>query len=485
MKHFNPVSCEYWADKLMIRPDALSAEEQNGLHEHIRACADCREQYLVVHQLSHDLQSLFVSLQPPQRQARLAQLKTYHAAQEGRLNSVYDKTLSTRRSTAEVPPWHTRLFGNVNIHEFPLSQKKLLSYSVMFAVIVITCVVMTTLLQVILGAPGSVVQADSLSLQGHPYESSENPGWVHTVAWSSNGYNIALILSDNHMEVWNTHTKKEMIVLKTEVAWGAGLAWSPDGKFLATIGIDDNINVLDVERCQLHSLEDACLPVLVYTGHNEPVNAIAWSPDGTKIASASDDKTVQVWNSKTGKLLRKYTDSTYGASETPGKFTSIAWSPDSQDIVSGDDNGHVQIWKALSGKLVLNYTGHLGDPITSVSWSPKGDSIASAGYKGILRVWNASTGKTSIKIYSVSTENNRNDPIYSVAWSPDGKALAFVSYNILQVRDAITGTMFSSHLTDTPGDDGNNSFFTVAWSPDGQQIVCGGQGDVFDFKLGG
>jgi WD40 repeat protein len=80
-------------------------------------------------------------------------------------------------------------------------------------------------------------------------------------------------------------------------------------------------------------------PTLIYRGHRDVLRAVAWSPDGTRIASGSYDKTVQVWNAITGDNVHIYR----GHSD---RVQAIAWSPDSQFIASASSDMTVQVWRA-------------------------------------------------------------------------------------------------------------------------------------------
>src|SRR6266487_7088454 len=120
-----------------------------------------------------------------------------------------------------------------------------------------------------------------------------------------------------------------------------------------------------------------------YHGHHNGITAVAWSPDGKLIASASFDKTVQVWNALTGQLYSVYR----GHSNW---LTAVAWSLDGKLIASAGFDKTVQIWDALTGRHILTYYGH-SDVVTDVKWSPGGNSIASTSYDKTVRVWNIGT----------------------------------------------------------------------------------------------
>src|SRR5579884_2572818 len=112
--------------------------------------------------------------------------------------------------------------------------------------------------------------------------------------------------------------------------------------------------------------------LLAYHGHTLSVQGVAWSPDGKSIASASGDGTVQVWDAATGKLL--YTHS----SPSQFGFNAVAWSPDGTRLAAACADNTVQVWDAFTGAHPLTYRGH-NAPVLSVAWSPDGRQIASAG----------------------------------------------------------------------------------------------------------
>jgi WD40 repeat protein len=137
------------------------------------------------------------------------------------------------------------------------------------------------------------------------------------------------------------------------------VAWSPDGTRIASGGSDWRIHVWEANTEKL---------LLIYSGHTEVVSTIAWSPDSTRIASGSYDTTLQVWNANNGARILTYYDH-------PDTVYSVAWSPDSTRIVSGSYDGMDQMWDASSGEALFAYRG--GGLF--VAWSPTGNLIASGG----------------------------------------------------------------------------------------------------------
>jgi len=196
------------------------------------------------------------------------------------------------------------------------------------------------------------------------------------------------------------------------------------------------------------------LPYLAhYQGHADAVRSVAWSPDGRRIASGSNDHTVQVWDAARGGHILTYQGQ--GAD-----VTAVAWSPDGRRIASGGADGTGQVWDATTGEHhVLTYRIH-ADAVTAVAWSPDGGRIASAYMDHWVQVWDATTGG-HILTYPAATAT-------AVAWSPDGGRIAIAGWDqLVMVWDATTG----EHVLTYPGHAATVT--AVVWSPDGGRIASG------------
>ena len=150
------------------------------------------------------------------------------------------------------------------------------------------------------------------------------------------------------------------------------VAWSPDGKRIASASVDQTVQVWAAQSGSL---------LQTYNGHRGTVWSVAWSPDGARIASASEDRAVQVWEVQNGRLLQTYKGHS-------GPVNSVAWSPDGERIASASVRT-VQVWEVGSGRLLQTYKGHRGFVVYSVAWSPDGKRIASASFDETVQVWAA------------------------------------------------------------------------------------------------
>lgn len=117
--------------------------------------------------------------------------------------------------------------------------------------------------------------------------------------------------------------------------------------------------------------------VLKYTGHTAAVVGLAWSPDGKLIASGADDGTVQVWDAQTGK--QSWT------TKVERFIFAVAWSPDGKKIASGGLSGAVTVLNAANGAVLATYTGQSG-AIQGLAWSPDGRKLASGSQDGTVLV---------------------------------------------------------------------------------------------------
>ena len=242
------------------------------------------------------------------------------------------------------------------------------------------------------------------------------------------------------------------------------MAWSPDGQNIASASDDATVRVWDVTTGRR---------IFTYLSHDSEVFAVAWSHDGQHIASGGCDHTVRVWDAVhnargVASMVRRLKSlaSLVGAGgftyySHTGQVYAVAWSPDGQYIASGGIDHTVQVWQALTGRNITTYAGH-ADLVLGLAWSPDGKHIASAGSDHSLRIWNVRTGR------KVFINRDRSGILYSVDWSPDGRYIASGNSDAkVHVWEVSTWR----HLLTCHGH--TAKVHIVAWSPDGKYIASG------------
>jgi WD40 repeat protein/tRNA A-37 threonylcarbamoyl transferase component Bud32 len=288
--------------------------------------------------------------------------------------------------------------------------------------------------------------------------------------------------------------KRYSLVLDGE-RWCAAVAWSPDDRFLATGHVDPH-------RGGPIRIWDVASGLLIHTLNTKSMGAfgVAWSPDGTRLATACADGSVVLWQVSDGTELRRWKAHT-GETKIGGWFPcwSVAWHPAGDQLATSGRDGLVKVWDAESGELRQELSGH-GKDVYRVAWSPDGRRLASSGIDRTVRVWDPEEGKavfsTGITVRGqggvIVSPLGHEGRVWSIAWSPDGKKLASGSDDrTVRIWDAETGRPLRTirQKRDTRGfwawkgsteaplvGLGHDSFIhTVAWSPDGARIVSGSE----------
>jgi len=222
------------------------------------------------------------------------------------------------------------------------------------------------------------------------------------------------------------------------------IAWSPDGRMLASPSWDETIGLWDTETGE-------CLRTL--EGHSGRVYCVAFAPASRTLVSGSADSTIKLWEADSGKLLRTFkghqglvlsvafdpTGKTLASGSTNGEVkvwdvassklqrtlglhtqvvNSVAFDSQGRTLVSGSNDNAVMLWDAASGELLRAFIGHRR-AANSVVFDPQDDRILASGSDDrTVKVWNAATGKL------LRTLEGHTRPIVTVGFSPDGRLLA-------------------------------------------------------------
>jgi WD40 repeat protein/serine/threonine protein kinase len=235
----------------------------------------------------------------------------------------------------------------------------------------------------------------------------------------------------------------DLLTLEGHTRVVKSVRFNPDGQRLASASYDQTVKVWDIRTGQT---------VLTLKGHTGAVFSVCFSPDGQRLASAGDE-TIKVWDAQTGQellTLKGHTRSAWG----------VCFSPNGQRLASASWDKTVKVWNAQTGQEMLTLKGHISN-VNSVCFSPDGERLVSAGNEA-ARVWDAETGK------EIFTLKGHTGTVQCVCFSPDGKRLASASVDqTVKVWNAQTGQEI---LTLRGHADWVND---VCFSPDGQRLASG------------
>jgi WD40 repeat protein len=308
------------------------------------------------------------------------------------------------------------------------------------------------------------------------------------VNWHPDGEFIASGDIEGKIQIWGASQSSTM------APGGNDISFSPDGHLYAS-ALGNAVIVCNVLTRELQSEFDE---------HDRPIFAVAWSPDGEKIAASSTDGVILIRNAATGAVLS--TTNTAGMDSSARIRPVLSWSPDSRRLAfslhnnsirivdaatsetlydlkshtktvlslafspdglwlaSCADDERLNVWNSRNGNLekVLcrPFTGE--SPMNAISWDPNSLQIATAGVDTLVHIWDVATGN---RLYWLAGHNTY---VQSVAWSPDGRRIASTDQNgSVHVWDPIAAkeTLVLSY----PG-----AVHRIAWTPDGTGLMAAG-----------
>ncbi|GGX73474.1 WD40 repeat domain-containing protein [Streptomyces hiroshimensis] len=272
---------------------------------------------------------------------------------------------------------------------------------------------------------------------------------VYGVAFSPDGRTVATAGNDHSAKLWDRASQRLIATLAGHTDQVVTVAFSPDGRILATAGRDRTAKLWDTSDHRL---------IATLTGHTRGVSGVAFSPDGRALATAGDDGTVRLWD-VTG---QRPTAVLAGGNS---KAWRVAFSPDGHTLAATYHDKVARLWDTASHREVATLTGHT-DTVTGVAFSPDGHTLATASADATVRLWDARTHRV------LTTLTGHKQSVMSVAFSSDSRTLATASYDgTTRLWDTAThrttGTLAE---TDTP----RPGFpVSVAFSPDNKYLVTG------------
>ncbi|MEG4106993.1 serine/threonine-protein kinase [Microcoleus sp. S13_C5] len=237
------------------------------------------------------------------------------------------------------------------------------------------------------------------------------------------------------------------------------IALSPDGKTLVSASLG-TIRIWNVRTERLR------VPPLDLVHSKKSVNTVAVSPDGSILASGGGDKNVILWDLKTGRRMR-----TIPAHKAA--VNAIAFSRDGQTLASGSDDKTIRLWNVRTGSRLRTLSGHAGG-VNAIAFSRDGKTLASGSQDKTVRLWNLGTGEVRRII------TGHGGPVTAVAFSPNGQIVASASMDntirLSNVQDGKRTRTFKGH---------SSWVRTIAFSPDSRTLISGGEDIiVWDLKTG-
>jgi WD40 repeat protein len=217
------------------------------------------------------------------------------------------------------------------------------------------------------------------------------------------------------------------------------LAFSPDGSRLATAGYDRVIHIWKVPFGLPEASTFIKTPELTLRDHSDTIYALAWHPDGKLLASGSADRSVKIWEAATGKRLHTLSDATEWV-------YCLAWSPDKRHLAGGGVDKTLRVWEvnAENARLALSGFAH-EQPLWRLAYTADGKAIYTAGEDRVIKQWDAAK-LTETRVYEA-----QKDSILDLALRPDGKQLAVARFDgVLALLDPETGKPTSQPLPAKP-----------------------------------
>ncbi len=282
-----------------------------------------------------------------------------------------------------------------------------------------------------------------MTLSGHT-------DWLSDVAFSPDGRFLATASYDNSVKLWDAQTGRELRTFTDHSRVVNGLAFSPDSQRLASGGDDGFIIVRDVATGER---------LAVMNGNDGPIRAVAYSPDNLHLAAANGNATVRVWDTETRRSLYRL----YGHDAT---VQDVAFNQDGSYLASAGDDGRTIVWNMENGSPVYSANPYPEDPVgaNALAFSPDGARVITAYNDGVARVWDFKNEGLLFNLIGHASQ------VSDVAFSPDGRLMATASGDgTAKVWDAETGqTLYtlSGH---------NGAVSAVAFSPDGSQLATASQ----------
>jgi WD40 repeat protein len=291
--------------------------------------------------------------------------------------------------------------------------------------------------------------------------------------------------------LWNVPFSPGQTLSISTVQYGVtALAWSPDSTLIASVGDDRKLlNADGASGTQTLLVWDAhSRKVRFTTAPQSTLTSLAWSPDGKDIASAGSIsqhdriQQVRIWDARDGKAVQTLP-------MADSQVNALSWSPNSHYLAIAGDQVH--IWNLSTGRSILNWSSVHLQQINALSWSPNGHYLAIGGTmltedeglsseKNAVWVLDASSGRIVFTRVGRSRDID-STAISALAWSPDSRWIASANHVIIsytrgetQVTDDVSTIDVWQPIAHGQSISYAGDAHSLAWSPQGQQLVAAG-----------
>jgi WD40 repeat protein len=276
---------------------------------------------------------------------------------------------------------------------------------------------------------------------------------VRCVAFSPDGKTIASAADDKTIKVWDAATGKLRSTLAGHAAEVWQVTYSPDGKLLASTSKDTTIRLWDTGTGKVKA---------TLAGHIAWESAVAFSPDSKTLAEGCPERTVRLWDVEAAKVRATlHWRKDWLAEQVaplPKQEVAVTFSPDGNTLASGNVDRTITLWDVATRKRRATLEDHIGR-LTCLAFSPDGKTLASAG--GPVQLWDVKTSKRRAVLEGLPLSAS------SLAFSPDGKTIASVGQGkTIALWDVEKGKVRTTLTEQT------DWVTSVAFSPDGKTLAA-------------